>query len=89
MAKIFVTTYQVMGNGRFPMDMLRYDSSWPKGSSDAFAIERRNDGERGPSEPITLVHWSGSRQWQPTHGRWSSFSWVVVAGSVETQPYNA
>ena len=36
---LYRTDFEVEGSGGFPVDMLRYTCSWPKGESDSHAIE--------------------------------------------------
>lgn len=62
----------VVGEGAFPLDMLRYDQCWPAQQGDADAIEsqgRRSimlaKHQRGPSNP----------GWSPE--RWSTFGWTL------------
>ena len=63
-----IVRYTVTGTGEFPMDMLRYDSSWPWGSEDAHtmgAVEWRSR---------RIVKLAGLRV---TAARWASFGWHV------------
>ena len=60
--------FSVRGRGRFPIDMLRYDSCWPFQTKDSAAIEA--DGVR----TVTLESASPNR----TAARWRSFGWEVV-----------
>jgi len=76
--------YRVIGRSDFPMDMLRYDGSWP---SDSASAEKLSLSIRSLTEMeqrawirrmrvITLsCNEVGAR---PTEGRWSSFGWSVV-----------
>lgn len=59
------------------MDMLRYDSCFPRESVDA---EKMTDypGERRPARLINLCTWQEGRHWMPSDGRWNSFMWKVV-----------
>ncbi len=87
----YVTTYKVNGGTRFPLDMLRYDSSHPYGSEDAASIDRALDREVRADRsktPIKLAHIGTNRNWQPTAGRWSSFLWGVDPYSIETHKVN-
>ena len=68
--------FAVCGWGEFPLDMLRYDSCWPRREgTDVFKMfaSLRNDGSR-ELQTIRLV---GLRP--PSEGRWNSFGWPVVA----------
>ena len=71
--------YVVEGTGSFPLDMLRYDSSYPSSSEAVTAMD----------EPVPTVSPEGRlvrkpRQVtlrsdrEPTVGRWESFGWRVV-----------
>lgn len=66
-------TFAVDGYGAFPLDMLRYDSSWPHTGDDAGKLEAEDRDRRA----VTLCH-IGPSYWVPTVGRWSSFGWSVV-----------
>lgn len=50
-------TYQVIGSGRFPIDMLRYDGSYPKfESQDSYGITRSLEmAERAPEVPTEII----------------------------------
>ena len=62
--------FVVSGNRSFPIDMLRYDTCWPRTQQDTAAIQRSL--VRGSAEAIAL---KGLRS--PTEGRWSSFGYTV------------
>jgi hypothetical protein len=88
MAKIYRTTFVVVGTFHFPIDMLRYDRCTPDSETDSLAIGRTYQ-DAGTDEPvrITVRHESTDRNWQPTVGRWESFRWAVDTRSIErTQP---
>lgn len=70
----------VIGNGAFPMDMLRYDCCHPKGPEDVnamvYSLRSRDDGGIGSRQyRVTLVresdHKEISKAW--TTARWNSF----------------
>jgi len=65
----------VIGRGRFPTDMLRYDGACPATESDSVAIEAT--GLRAVRLESRV---------QPTIGRWSSFGWVVVSHDAHGKP---
>lgn len=65
--------YNVEGSGHFPLDMLRYDSSYPASESDANRAEF-NSGTR----TVVLERVSEDKDWAPTKGRWESFGWQVI-----------
>jgi hypothetical protein len=75
-------TFTVTGQGRFPMDMLRYDCAYPAGSGDgieiAYTLDRSirldNDGN------VRLPQWHTVQlksHKEPTPARWASFGWIV------------
>ena len=80
--------YEVRGIGEFPIDMLRYDGSYPATERDAGRIEETfEEGATMSDEPIKLkAHYEGpfGAIAKPTASRWRSFAWQVV--SVETGP---
>jgi hypothetical protein len=59
--------YTVTGAGIFPLDMLRYDASWPRDSNSVSTI----DGREVRSIDLTSIQ-------EPTKERWRSFGWQVV-----------
>ena len=79
-----MSRYSVEGFAPFPVDMLRYDESWPATELDAGVMERLGDHVRhGPgvvAVTVRLATYSG----EPTGGRWRSFGWTVVDGSFAT-----
>ncbi len=73
--------YTVTGRGSFPVDMLRYDASYPKSTDDAVSIALQMTDDRevyGGMRTITLCHNCDYRSWSPTEGRWDSFVWTVA-----------
>lgn len=71
-----VQAYTVTGVGEFPMDMLRYDASWPSRGEDVTAITRSLTHRRGEhSREKYTVRLNALRA--PTEGRWFSFGWTV------------
>ena len=69
--------YQVRGGGYFPLDMLRYDSSYPTDEGQA----QREIGYVGERRTLDLCHVTTDRNWKPTDRRWESFTWEVVPNS--------
>lgn len=65
--------FQVSGRGDFPVDMLRYDTCWPRHEHDAAIIE--SSARRGNALREHTIALKGLRP--PTEGRWSSFGWKV------------
>ena len=70
--------YTVRGPGTFPVDMLRYDRSYPYTEADAGKIEQTLDSDGTPGPVIELEHRGDDRNWSPTNARWRSFGWHVV-----------
>jgi hypothetical protein len=73
-----IVSFTVVGAGRFPFDMLRYDACWPVSGDDAAAIAL-NTGEMRARASRRAVRLSTVRRHTPTLGRWSSFGWTVVS----------
>jgi hypothetical protein len=64
--------FTVEGDGRFPVDMLRYDACWPHWEQDAYAITNDDYSER--RRVVLETH----RAAAPTARRWESQGWRVV-----------
>ena len=60
--------YTVRGDGTFPLDMLRYDCSWPATSEDVSWLWS------GKEERELMLR----SDREPTYARWSSFGWEVT-----------
>lgn len=73
---MWVIPYIVEGSSHFPMDMLRYDASYPSTSDDVVKISLK-----GP-RVVKVCGTSGMKSWKPTADRWRSFGWQVI--KVET-----
>lgn len=73
----WLITYAVSGVGAFPVDMLRYDSSWPSRTEDANTISSTFERGFNPKPNIvTLCRWSRTKDsHNPTIDRWKSFGW--------------
>jgi len=68
-----VYEYYVTGRGRFPYDMLRYDSCWPAdGESAASMAVDFGDPDYREYRSIKLRSYR-----EPTIARWDSFIWSV------------
>ena len=65
--KAFYHEYEVYGQGLIPIDMLRYNQSFPSTS------EGLSKNERGVVKLGTIA----PKKWTPTEGRWRSFGWIV------------
>lgn len=61
--------YTVSGSGRFPIDMLRYDQSFPESEVDSVEIEKT--GKR----TVRLATYSNHVEISAV--RWSSFGWTM------------
>ena len=74
---LYRTDFEVEGHGAFPIDMLRYTSAWPKGESDARAIEDSFDG--GGRRTITLTREHRDPEPRLAGDRWEAkFRWRIV-----------
>jgi hypothetical protein len=71
--------FRVSGTGRFPFDMLRYDSCVPKEGITNLGDPPRDEWME-PRE-VTLIRYTHIKTNGPTVERWLSFGWAVVAGS--------
>ena len=83
--KLYQITYQVEGSIPFPIDMLRYDASWPAHEGEQWPIVETINHENTQVRIVTL-RTNRTRDWQPTAGRWQSFGWTVLEGSIELGP---
>jgi hypothetical protein len=61
-------SYTVKGSGVFPIDMLRYDETWPAQYLDVILMMPHETERRE-------VHMLSDRY--PTLGRWDSWCWTV------------
>jgi hypothetical protein len=68
--------FAVHGVGRFPIDMLRYDSCFPTDQESALAIMDSNKIGKD-HKLIRLSSIQDNSNWEPTKGRWESFGWRV------------
>lgn len=81
---LYRTDFEVEGIGAFPVDMLRYTCSWPKGESDARSIEDSFEGSG--RRTITLTKYHRDPEPHLAADRWlSKFRWNVrgVVATVE------
>jgi len=91
MAKKFihVITVRSAGLGKlvfpFPIDMLRYDSCYPRTERDSGKIALARHGNRRDDDPgdIQLIAVE-TKAWRPTNGRWKSFSYDVVDHEIKS-----
>jgi hypothetical protein len=72
--------YTVAGNGAFPLDMLRYDGSYPYQQTDSSAMvyDRSFTKLKDSKREVTLEKLVDARVWQPSYERWVSFGWKVI-----------
>ena len=70
--RLYEVTYTVKGPGSFPIDMLRYDTSFPAKETQSLQIEADAD-----MREVDLIH-RGAKGWKPTYDRWRSFGWNVL-----------
>lgn len=77
MARKYVYRYIVEGRGPLPLDMLRYDGSYPASEADAAAAGNAREYRR-----VTLEHVDTRRDWCPCAERWRSFLWAPHALNV-------
>jgi len=70
-------TFEVMGRGKFPMDMLRYDNCWPATQDDVTKLV-----ESMTNPDYLRMDWKITLRTRtlntPTLGRWISFEWHVL-----------
>jgi hypothetical protein len=69
-----VVNYKVAGKMMFPVDMLRYDGSYPRTETDSGVIESTGGGDM--PEGGHVVELQGYQR--PSIARWKSFGWRVV-----------
>lgn len=83
--KLKPVTFTVAGRGYFPKDMLRYDGCRAASPEDQAKIDWDPEKDQAPKgtsllyrRNVTLVvDEPPHRKWEPTYGRWESFSWRV------------
>lgn len=71
--------YTVEGQGYFPVDMLRYDRSWPHRQADVGLIDIPEAGRvHHGMRQVDLCMCGQTSKDGPTEARWQSFGWRVV-----------
>lgn len=75
---MYQTEYRVKGSGHFPMDMLRYDTSYPRTTDDATAVGATARDWPGEREVELIKHAVNKLAALPTEARWASFGWRVI-----------
>lgn len=73
---MYAFSYKVRGRGPFPLDMLRYDASFPRNESEIYDMAKTGYDE---VRTITLTTYRPRKFWMPTYGRWESFGWTAGA----------
>lgn len=81
MARIRTFIVSAPRGTRFPVDMLRYDSCWPKLQEDANVIQWAIAGER--DEGIIVITLETVGTGAPTVERWRSFGWSIGQDAAE------
>lgn len=78
---MYKTEYVVEGSGDFPIDMLRYDCSFPARGIDSHAIDSCYLGtsyEYHTKRLVTLAKYHEGSKPLINEARWRSFAWRVV-----------
>jgi len=70
-------TYEVVGNTRFPIDMLRYETSVPATAADAAVITAAVMRKQKEVKRITLACLTPDPHWRPAIDRWRGLGWTV------------
>lgn len=70
-------TYEVVGSARFPIDMLRYETSVPATSADAAVITASVMRKQKEVKRITLSCLTPDPHWRPAADRWRRLGWEV------------
>lgn len=65
--------FEVEGQGRFPIDMLRYDRCFPVTEADSRKIYDTKSRQYNKILLGAFAH----RGWMPTSFRWKQFGWLV------------
>lgn len=69
--------YQISGNATFPVDMLRYETSFPATAADAAVLAEALRSENRTARVITLLCITTDRHWRPAADRWRAQGWFV------------
>jgi hypothetical protein len=74
-----IQRYVATGTGRFPLDMLRYDSAWPATEHDANILDTHlTCGGTVPFEGVQLKRAQIDAHSMPAIDRWRSYGWHVA-----------
>jgi hypothetical protein len=68
-------TFEVVGSGEFPVDMLRYDLCWPSSEQDS-GLTAEAAGDHVRFKRTRYITLRGLKT--PTVARWASFGWTVT-----------
>ncbi len=71
----------------FPLDMLRFDACIHASEEASRKIAANIAHGEDIRDPICLLHWTNNPNWRPTEGRWGSFGWLIVPGSLRKERY--
>ena len=84
---MYATTFTVVGRGRFPTDMLRYDACFPVGGGSASNIADCDSNTMMEDRRVTLCRYTASKRdsGNVTERRWESFGWRVDVGTIEVR----
>jgi hypothetical protein len=83
---VYRQTFKVSGWGEFPLDMLRYDHCWPSSETEArssLTMTHMNENFMQKRD-VSLSRYVFNKKEAPTLGRWKSFGWNIVEGSLIT-----
>lgn len=72
------TVYTVRGRGAFPIDMMRYDRSYPYSEENSIRIQKSLTNVEREEFEVTLIRLNAPSNWNPGAVRWSSFCWTVI-----------
>lgn len=74
--RLYKPTYFIVeGDGRFPLDCLRYDQAWPFEEKDSNAIHAAFDDHDFPRRAIMLMTYSPNA---PHPQKWNGYGWTVT-----------
>ena len=77
--KLYSHAYRVEGWGIIPIDMLRYDQSFPATEQDSGTIINSMEDDFERLQTVSLVSLNSNPTWLPNGARWESFGWRVIA----------
>ena len=71
-------TYEVVGSARFPIDMLRYETSVPATAADASVITLAVIRRQKEAKRVSLACLTPDPHWRPAVDKWRALGWVVL-----------